>query len=133
MTKKEIVKEIAERANETQLKTKQIVQWTFDAIIEALMKEGRIELRNFGIFEVKRRKARLARNPKTEEPVDVPAKNVVSFQAGKEMEDRVQKAHVHQPKKKNLKKKKKIVKKGKVSAPPPPPPSPPDSDSSEMM
>ena len=63
MTKKEIVKQISERANLTQLKTKEIVQWTFDAIVETLIEEGRIELRNFGVFEVKRRKARKARNP----------------------------------------------------------------------
>ena len=89
MTKKEIVKHIAERAELTQLKTKEIVQWTFDAIIETLISEGRIELRNFGVFEVKRRKARRARNPRTNEPVAVEAKNVVTFQPGKEMEERV--------------------------------------------
>lgn len=89
MTKKEIVKQISERANLTQLKTKEIVQWTFDAIIDTLITEGRIELRNFGVFEVKRRKARKARNPKTGAKVDVEPKNVVTFQPGKEMEERV--------------------------------------------
>lgn len=89
MTKKEIVKQIAERANLPQLKTKQIVQWTFDAIIETLVTEKRIELRNFGVFEVKRRKARKARNPRTDEQVHVGPKNVVTFQPGKEMEERV--------------------------------------------
>lgn len=89
MTKKEIVKQISERANLTQLKTKEIVQWTFDAIIETLAKEGRIELRNFGVFEVRERKARKARNPRTGEQVDVQPKNVVTFQPGKEMEERV--------------------------------------------
>lgn len=89
MTKKEIVKIIAERANLPQLKTKQIVQWTFDAIIETLLTEKRIELRNFGVFEVKRRKARKARNPRTDEQVFVEPKNVVTFQPGKEMEERV--------------------------------------------
>ena len=89
MTKKEIVKIIAERANLPQLKTKQIVQWTFDAIIETLLSEKRIELRNFGVFEVKRRKARKARNPRTDEQVFVAPTNVVTFQPGKEMEERV--------------------------------------------
>jgi nucleoid DNA-binding protein len=89
VTKKEIVKQIAERANLPQLKTKQIVQWTFDAIIETLVTEKRIELRNFGVFEVKRRKARKARNPRTDEQVHVGPKNVVTFQPGKEMEERV--------------------------------------------
>ena len=57
MTKKEIVKQISERIGLTQLKTKEIVQQTFDAIVETLLEVGRIELRNFGVFEVKKRKA----------------------------------------------------------------------------
>ncbi len=88
-TKKDIVRKISERANLPQVKTKEIVQWTFDAIIDVLLHEGRIELRNFGVFEVKTRRPRKARNPKTEEAVDVPAKNVVTFQPGKKMEAKV--------------------------------------------
>src|ERR1700726_29934 len=75
----------------TQLKTKEIVQQTFDAIVETLLVEKRIELRNFGVFEVKRRKARKARNPRTGERVDVEPKYVVTFKPGKEMEERVRK------------------------------------------
>lgn len=89
MTKKEIVKQISDRIGLTQLKTKEIVQQTFDAIVETLLEAGRIELRNFGVFEVKRRKARKARNPRTGEKVDVPPKNVVTFKPGKEMEEKV--------------------------------------------
>ena len=89
MTKKEIVKQISEKLGLTQLKTKDIVQKTFDAIVETLLVERRIELRNFGVFEVKRRKPRKARNPRTGERVDVEAKNVVTFKPGKEMEERV--------------------------------------------
>ena len=89
MTKKEIVKQIADRLGLTQLKTKEIVQQTFDAIVDTLIEVGRIELRNFGVFEVKQRKARKARNPRTGDKVDVPPKNVVTFKPGKEMEERV--------------------------------------------
>jgi nucleoid DNA-binding protein len=89
VTKKEIVKQISERLNMTQLKTKEIVQLTFDAIRDTLLEVGRIELRNFGVFEVKQRKARKARNPRTGDQVDVPPKNVVTFKPGKEMEERV--------------------------------------------
>ena len=89
MTKKEIVKQISEEIGLTQLKTKEIVQKTFNAIVETLLREKRIELRNFGVFEVKRRKARKARNPRTGEKVDVEPKNVVTFKPGKEMEERV--------------------------------------------
>ena len=110
MTKKEIVRHICDEANKkkllkgnlTQLATKEIVQWTFDAIIETLVTEGRIELRNFGVFEVKQRKPRKARNPRTGARVDVEAKNVVTFQPGKEMEERVRKfAKPTEPKRKS--------------------------------
>jgi integration host factor subunit beta len=97
VTKKEIVKLIAEKFNESQVKVKDIVQETFDLIVDALVKEGRIELRNFGVFEVKRRKPRMARNPRTDTPVEVPAKNVVTFQPGKVMEEKVRSATVVVP------------------------------------
>ncbi|GAA4438645.1 MULTISPECIES: HU family DNA-binding protein [Bremerella] len=89
MTKKEIVKTISEEIGLTQLKTKEIVQKTFDAIVTTLVEEGRIELRNFGVFEVKKRAARKARNPRTGAKVDVDEKYVVTFKPGKEMEERV--------------------------------------------
>lgn len=89
MTKKEIVKDISEEIGLTQLKTKEIVQKTFDAIVRTLVEEGRIELRNFGVFEVKKRAARKARNPRTGDKVFVPEKFVVTFKPGKEMEERV--------------------------------------------
>ena len=113
MTKKEIVKKISEEAKLTQLKTKEIVQMTFDAIIETLVTEGRIELRNFGVFEVKTRKPRRARNPRTNEPVEVEAKNVVTFQPGKVMEEKVRKMPTE-------------------SAPPKPPPRKPIHDGDEV-
>ncbi|MFH1303403.1 MAG: HU family DNA-binding protein [Planctomycetota bacterium] len=89
MTKKEIVKVISEEIGLTQLKTKEIVQKTFDAIVDTLVTDKRIELRNFGVFEVKKRAARKARNPRTGERVDVEEKYVVTFKPGKEMEKRV--------------------------------------------
>ena len=95
MTKKEIVKKISEDIGLTQLKTKDIVQRTLDAIIATLVEEGRIELRNFGVFEVKRRAPRKARNPRTGAKVFVPTKNVVTFKPGKEMEELVRKMNPH--------------------------------------
>jgi nucleoid DNA-binding protein len=89
VTKKEIVKTISDEIGLTQLKTKEIVQKTFDAIVETLVEDHRIELRNFGVFEVKRRAARKARNPRTGDKVYVPEKFVVTFKPGKEMEERV--------------------------------------------
>ena len=89
MTKKEIVKTISDEIGLTQLKTKEIVQKTFDAIVETLVEDRRIELRNFGVFEVKQRAARKARNPRTGDKVYVPEKFVVTFKPGKEMEEKV--------------------------------------------
>jgi len=89
VTKKEIVRTISEEIGLTQLKTKEIVQKTFDAIVRTLVEDNRIELRNFGVFEVKRRAPRKARNPRTGDKVYVPEKFVVTFKPGKEMEERV--------------------------------------------
>ena len=89
MTKKEIVKAISDELGLTHLTTKEIVQKTFDAIVETLVEDRRIELRNFGVFEVKMRAARKARNPRTGGQVEVPAKFVVTFKPGKEMEAKV--------------------------------------------
>jgi nucleoid DNA-binding protein len=89
VTKKEIVKTIADEIGMTQLKTKDIVETTFRVLVDSLVQLQRIEIRNFGVFEVKRRAARKARNPRTNEKVFVPAKFVVVFKPGKEMEDRV--------------------------------------------
>ncbi|MDR1385950.1 MAG: integration host factor subunit beta [Planctomycetaceae bacterium] len=89
MTKKEIVKAISEQVGLPQMKTKEMVQKTFDTIIETLIEDKRIELRNFGVFEVKCRASRKARNPKTGEEVLVEKKFVVIFKPGKAMETRV--------------------------------------------
>jgi nucleoid DNA-binding protein len=91
VTKKEIVKTISEECGLTQLKTKEVVQKTFEAIIDTLVGDSRhrIELRNFGVFEVKKRAARKARNPRTGERVEVAEKYVVTFKPGKEMEEKV--------------------------------------------
>ncbi len=90
MTKKDIVRTISEEIGLTQFQTKEIVQKTFNAIVETLVEGVRIELRNFGVFEVKRRAPRKARNPRTGDKVFVPEKYVVTFKPGKVMEQRVQ-------------------------------------------
>jgi nucleoid DNA-binding protein len=92
MTKKEIVRSISDELGLPQQQVKQIVQKLFSELIETLAQDGRIELRNFGVFEVKLRAARSARNPKTGEQMPIPARSVVTFKPGKEMEDQVQQA-----------------------------------------
>jgi nucleoid DNA-binding protein len=89
VTKKEIVKTISDETGLNQQQIKQVVQLTFDSIIATLIEEGRIELRNFGVFQVRPRAARKARNPRTGRQVEVPEKFVVSFKPGKIMEERV--------------------------------------------
>jgi nucleoid DNA-binding protein len=89
VTKKDMALAIADEMALTQTQAKEIIQRVLNGIMETLVSEGRIELRNFGVFEVKKRKARQARNPRTGEKVDVPEKMVVTFKPGREMEQRV--------------------------------------------
>lgn len=88
-TKKDIVKDISARTGLSQIDTKRVVQNTFEAILDTLVKESRIELRNFGIFIVKERAERKARNPRTGQEVVVPSKKVVIFRPGRRMEELV--------------------------------------------
>jgi nucleoid DNA-binding protein len=89
MTKKDMAMAIAEEMGLTQGQAREVVQRVFDGITETLLEQGRIELRNFGVFAVKKRKPRTARNPRTGEKVKVPAKMVVTFKPGREMEEQV--------------------------------------------
>jgi nucleoid DNA-binding protein len=90
VTKKDMAKAIAHRSGIQQVQALAIVQGVFDGIVATLAGQGRIELRNFGVFEVRRRKPRKARNPRTGKAVKVPAKVVVTFKPGQEMEQHVQ-------------------------------------------
>lgn len=85
MRKRDIVLKISQETGIKQVVVKEIVQRTFDAILDALKEGKRIELRNFGIFQVKRRGRRVGRNPKTGEIVPVPERRVVAFKPGLEM------------------------------------------------
>ncbi len=89
MTKKDIAKQIASKYGIDQVVAKKAVQDVLDSIVNTLLTTGRIELRNFGVFEVKRRAPRVARNPRTNEQVTVPAKTVVVFQPGKKLAEDV--------------------------------------------
>jgi len=85
VTKKELVNRIAEKANVTKVVAKEIIQSFLDAIIEELAAGNRLEFREFGVFETKERAARRAQNPRTLEPVEVPAKRIVKFKVGRMM------------------------------------------------
>jgi nucleoid DNA-binding protein len=89
LTKKEIVRSISEETGLTQSAIREIVQKTFDTVLNSLANGERVELRNFGVFDLKVRAARLGRNLSTGDSVPVPEKIVVAFKPSKEMERRV--------------------------------------------
>ena len=89
ITKKELVNRIAEQTGQTKVVTKEIIQRFLDEIIGELAQGNRLEFRDFGVFEVKPRRARRAQNPRTLEKVDVPPKRVVKFKVGRLMKERV--------------------------------------------
>ena len=94
MTKKEIVRTIAEEMKVDQAVVKEVVQRMLDRIVDVIATKGRLELRNFGVFEIKKRAARKARNPRTNQEVHVPSKLVLTFRAGKSVRHRVQQANL---------------------------------------
>jgi len=92
MTKRELVIRIASETGLAQVVVKEVIQKTLDYIIESLGNEDKVELRNFGVFMVKHRDARIGRNPnKPNQEVPIPAKNVPYFKPGKEMKNVVEK------------------------------------------
>ena len=89
LTKNDIVRTLAEKNEEEIAQTRRIVQGTLDMIIEALLKGDKVELRNFGVFEVIDRKGRVARNPRSRQEVFIPERKVVKFKPGKVMEEQI--------------------------------------------
>jgi len=86
LTKRDLVIRISNETGLVQQQVLDVVQKTLDYIGEALSKGDKVELRNFGVFEVKVRKARVGRNPNSPETdVPIPARATVKFKAGKEM------------------------------------------------
>ncbi|NCP10712.1 MAG: integration host factor subunit beta [Sphingomonadales bacterium] len=90
MIRSELVQKLAEDNPDLRhAEIEQIVDTFFDEIIASLVAGGRVELRGFGAFSTRERKARMGRNPRTGESVDVPAKRVPFFKAGKAMRERL--------------------------------------------
>jgi len=90
VTKKDLVRSVAEGLDVDQKQAQTIVQRVLDTVLATLAAQGRVELRNFGVFEVKRRAGRKARNPRTGEKVDVPERHVVTFKPGREIQQRIE-------------------------------------------
>ncbi len=121
ITKKELVNRIAEETKQTKVVVKEILQRFLNTIIEELADGNRLEFREFGVFEVRKRAARKAQNPRTLEKVVVPQKRVVKFKVGRLMRERVC-GEAEAPR---------VVPEVKSTPTPPltPPPSPPPSNS----
>ena len=90
ITKRDLVQLIAEKTNVQQQKAKEVIQSFLDEIIGELANGNRLEFRDFGVFEPRKKAPRLARNPRTGEKIQVPQKITVKFKAGRMMKERLQ-------------------------------------------
>lgn len=89
MRKRDIVIKVSEKTSIKQVVVGEVFQGILEEIISALQQRERVELRNFGIFYIKRRKGKKGRNPKTGEVVPIPSREVVLFKPGKDMKAKI--------------------------------------------
>ena len=87
MTKSDLVERIAEKLDVTKKEAEAIVNVVFGSIVDAVKREEKVELRGFGCFKVKTKRARKGRNPRTGEEIDIPPKRVPYFKPGKDMKE----------------------------------------------
>lgn len=90
ITKKDLIDRIADRTKLKRVLVKKTVQEFLDQVIQELGKGNRLEFRDFGVFEIKERAARIAQNPKTLQRVEVPPKRTVKFKVGRLMRDKLE-------------------------------------------
>jgi DNA-binding protein HU-beta len=91
MNKKELIAAAAAQSGMTQKDAECVINAALNAITDALVKGERVQVSGFGIFEVKSREARVGRNPKTKEAIEIPAAKVPAFKASKTLKDAVAK------------------------------------------
>jgi DNA-binding protein HU-beta len=89
VTKVDLVDAVAEKVGQTKKLTAQIIDQTLSSIVEALGKGEKVQLIGFGSFEVRKRAARKGVNPRTRKPLNIPAKSVPVFRAGKDLREAV--------------------------------------------
>ncbi len=87
VTKRELVDRISERTQAKRVAVKSIIQAFLDEITRELCKNNRLEFRDFGVFEIRTRAAKVASNPRTRQRVEVPAKQIVKFKMGRLMKE----------------------------------------------
>ena len=91
MNKAELVSAVAEKTGMSKKDSEKAVNAAFDSITEALAAGEKVQLVGFGAFEIKERNARVGRNPKTKEEIEIPASRVASFKVGKALKEAVTK------------------------------------------
>ena len=91
MNKTELIAAVAEKAGLTKKDAERVINATFESITATLAEGGRVQLSGFGIFEVKEREARIGRNPRTKETIQIPASKQPVFKASKALKDAVSK------------------------------------------
>ena len=91
MNKRELIETVSSKAEITKKEADAVVNATLDAIIEGMVKEGKVVLPGFGSFEVRNKTAREGRNPRTGEKVKIAAKRAPAFKPGKAMKDALEK------------------------------------------
>jgi len=91
MNKAELVAAVAEKAGLSKKDSEKAVNAAFDVIADTLVKGDKVQLVGFGSFETKTRNARVGRNPRTKEEIEIPASRIPAFKAGKALKDAVAK------------------------------------------
>jgi len=91
MNKTELVAAVAEKTGMTKKDAERVINATVEAITETLVKGEKVQVSGFGIFEVKAREARIGRNPRTKETIQIPATRLPAFKASKALKDTVAK------------------------------------------
>ena len=89
MNKMELIQEVSERAGLAKKDAEKALNALLDTVADTLASGDKVQLVGFGSFEIKARDARMGRNPKTKEPIEIPATKVPVFKAGKALKDRV--------------------------------------------
>ena len=89
MNKTELIAAVAEKTGMTKKDAERVINATFEAVSESLIKGDKVQVSGFGIFEVKAREARVGRNPRTKEAIQIPATRLPVFKASKTLKDAV--------------------------------------------
>ena len=91
MTKTELIAAVATKAGLTKKDAERVINATFETITESLAKGDKVQVSGFGIFEVRAREARVGRNPRTKETIEIPATKLPAFKASKTLKDTIAK------------------------------------------